>query len=797
MTRTSSTLLAIWIALWMAGPVPGEPPEPPAELVVQLVPRGDLALDRSAEGIDPLLEGVEVVADGPGEAVLRSQPAATEPGTAGAVLEIRWRGVEPGRWVITCTGEGVWCPSWAGGVDREGERVELPVFPRARLVGEVTVPRHRNLPDAVRVEGWVQTGPDGAARGEALTHFEQVVELGAGEPSGRAGVLELDGPAARLDLRLSARDWVPVYRWDLEPASPDSPPGQPSGTGAEVATLELGRLALRRGGSVCGFVEHSSTGSPLEGAAVHLRPAVDEQTARPDREQERLDRLAFEATTNHRGFFQIAGVPASVFRLRIEAEDLAPRTLQGVEVEADSETCFPEIPLTPYRRAEITVSPPVDPHGLPWQVQLFPVAPEPGDPLPTAAVLPDGTSVVEGIPPKAHRVQILSSRGERMAGRTEDFETVRSVHFDLDLVEVEGTVHRGDEPVEGTLTLGTGSGDQVRLDSDADGAFQGWLLRPVHGVLFVRVQSQDPPLDRSLRLEPPPVRDGVSILEIQLGERVIRGRVETPGGEAVAGAVVEVYGPDGDLRDTTTDATGSFELAGFEAGAHRLGAHHPRRGRAPWRRVEPQVGDAPAEHTLVLEPVEEQVGRLVSSTGQTVTGARIRWLSGGPLGSKGETTTDLEGRFVLPVEPAGWSVVQVAAPSEGLWSTCVTHGAEDGELLLRMPPGPPGTVELAFEEREGEGGAPRMLEDVLVFNDEGGFFNVNDLVAWRLMVGAGLPGEDGLEFPGLLPGVYGATVASGPWWVQVERACTGRLGSVGDRSALPAGGVVELTLRQP
>jgi hypothetical protein len=95
-------------------------------------------------------------------------------------------------------------------------------------------------------------------------------------------------PAGVLDLRFQAPGFIPRYLWGVQV--------QPNGT------VRPGRLELRRGSAVQGWIV-TADGVPLgDGAKVNLRPRIS-GALRDPAERKRLESLRFDAPVNAKGFF--------------------------------------------------------------------------------------------------------------------------------------------------------------------------------------------------------------------------------------------------------------------------------------------------------------------------------------------------------------------------------------------------------------------------------------------------------------------------------------------------------------
>jgi len=701
-----------------------------------------------------------------GLTLLVSLPEASErPGSEIPVSEpiaVRLPEKAAAGWQVTCRRDGVWCPTLELGAE---PRPTLPVFPLAVFGAELVAPRGEILPEdfQVVVEGWLRLS-------ESRPPFHFIISASAVR-----GRLSWEGPAQVQDLRFSAKGWVPLYRWDVA---------------VEKSRVAVGRLPLARGGSVCGFVNDARTGRPVEAIEVRLRPAIDPQAVLPPAEEARLQRFERTATTNARGFFQVAGVPVGGYRVDLMDPDgrLAPHTLQPVEVRTGSETCFPQVLLSPFLTLTVVVDPAHDPEGLPWRVEVLPLPPEVGEAIHREATLPDGEAEVRGLPPKSYLVQVLSAAGQRLTAQEHALTDDLTLPITLDLVEIDGRVTLGDEGLAATLEIETGQQDKVALEANEEGYFTGWVRYPEHRILFVTVEADEPPIRRRIELLEPRVRDGVIRLRLQLGDRALRGRVETEDGEPVPKAEITVRGPDGQSRAYRADSDAGFDLRGLEEGPHQVSASHPDHGRSPWTAVEPQPEGSAEEVALVLKPDEELAVEVYSADGQPVQGARVTLLVSGPFSRPVVGFTDVQGRVSLGIQGIpSRAVIQVAASSHMLWAGCVSP--EPDGYRIQLPSGPAATARLVT--RSSADRPPPTGGQAMLFTDTAGFFTASDLSEWQMLTTGSFGGE---VVERLAPGRYARAWVTAPWWELATQLCT-----LGPRTglsweALPPGGVADLTL---
>ena len=246
-------------------------------------------------------------------------------------------------------------------------------------------------------------------------------------------------------------------------------------------------------------------------------------------------------------------------------------------------------------------------------------------------------------------------------------------------------VDTDDEPVEGATVHASSGETHLTTTSSPNGGANFTALPP--GAATVRVLMKE---RGSARAGPFVVRAGESSGHVVVVARgvalegvVVDDETEAP----IADARVRVATP-GRALEATTDAQGRFgPLAAGGAGA-RVFLAVEAKGRAPL--LEPVM--LPAEGTqrvvLRLRKGTPWEGRVIDAAGKPVAGATVRYSADGivlPMRG-GSTTSDKDGRFVLPPPPPpapGRRVVLVARAGAGL-----------GALALRPDQLPPRPLEL-------------------------------------------------------------------------------------------------------
>ncbi len=213
-----------------------------------------------------------------------------------------------------------------------------------------------------------------------------------------------------------------------------------------------------------------------------------------------------------------------------------------------------------------------------------------------------------------------------------------------DPVRVSGRVTLDNLGVPGVVVSFVGTVAQagsVRFESaDADGRYE--ILLPAGGSYLMLVQRMGPVMAETsleFRVEVPDRPEHEIDVEIPLGQ--LSGRVEGPGGEALAGVRVTLVGAKnnsqtfwgGHFTETETDGTGKYTVDWLRPGSYRVTAGGVRYGGmfgspSPWGkgagvlveiRASEQVGDV----DFRLQAGGSLVGIARDSYGEPVPGAAI------------------------------------------------------------------------------------------------------------------------------------------------------------------------------
>lgn len=630
--------------------------------------------------------------------------------------------------------------------------VRLELVPAGEIAGRWVVPR-----GALRPERFFLTfepaRPFRLQRGSVAGSIPRATESCPVDDKGgwRCGV-----PAGRLDLRLHSPGYVSHYRWGLEVG--------------EKGLADVGTVELEPGASMFGWVR-TGDGSPLlPGAEAALVPLA---AGRPiETESAGIGRLRQRVPVEPRGFFHFRDLTPGSYRLKVTAEGFADASLEPVEILEGREAELAE-PVVLERPVsfQIALVPPVNPYGRGWSVALSPVEGSAAKPDFRPAEV-DGTVAWEGLAPREYRLEVESGRGRyRHRWWSETIEVESSmpvVEIRLPLVEIEGRVLLGREPVEALLRFGGRNAPrQIDLDSGEDGRFAGYLTEEGRWPLSVLTRETGwrslPPVD--VELLP---NDRLAELEIVIPDTTLEGRVEDAEGRPQEKVEVRAFHLDRRLQldSTETDSEGSFLLRGLAPGRILLSAQAVD-GSSESASVLVDLeedGPAPAPVTLVLARRVLLRGRVVSPVGG-VPGARVLVsprASAYRLGTRPTTLTGPDGRFEVQVPEDTPGLDLVVLPPGFAARLLHVAGVPEGDLEIDVH-GAGGTLVLdlgsfAVDGRPSEPGT--TIGDPLLLHD-GARASLRSFHSWTRLHGTEAPEDRRMVLPEVSPGEYALCVPRG------------------------------------
>lgn len=585
-------------------------------------------------------------------------------------------------WQVELHSEGYWSEPQALPSGNRPEEVRLRLFPLGRMRGKLVRPDAGALPALVTVG--VQSTANQPGKGDAL---DATIDCPVREER-----LDCAIPAGRVDLRLRAEGFTPIYLWDLTLPARES--------------KDLGTLRLQKGASVVGWVQDED-GKPASGVRIELAPAQVGNSLSIVVSRE-LERMQLEAKSNEKGFFQLTGVSPGRYVLTASKEGFAPVRVQPVDVRPDLEAeVIEKLRLARPVVLEVTVDPPFEPYGKPWEIELLrrsSPSERPADRI-AGKISREGTWKSPGIPPGTYELGILGDLGARWHSESLEIEPGEPpLHVEIPVLRIEGTVSLGDEPFPATVWLFR-EGRSLRFDTDMDGSFEGLL--PEEGTWGVELKSAEEGWRISLDPVEIKVPPGKKLAEVNLEvpDTLLAGEVVDASGRPVPGASVRFFSGPRKSSDDRTNENGEFETLGLPPGPLVVSA------TADFLEsddvlVQLAEGQENPRLRLVLRGSRVVEGRVVSRTG-AVPGARVMvWPA---LGNSriSEHVTGPDGSFSLEVwgESALLNVL-VLAPGHALrMATMLAEPGHKPEIVVDSQGGT-----LVFELSEG-GPAPLLVRN--------------------------------------------------------------------------------------
>jgi Carboxypeptidase regulatory-like domain len=619
-----------------------------------------------------------------GRVVLRPVEGGREPVMAevSSLAPVRVELPAGTEWEVSTDLPGYWSPrkTLKVGSSEEASRLSLDLWPMGTLSGVLKVKgKDVARPKVVLVK--TLAAPSYLKRPPAPPGVLSC-------PVDGKGVWSCALPATKFDLAITAEGFTPQYRWGVE---------VPAGK-----TLSLGTVELEKGASVAAWVAVEDGAiepgkcrarlSPLLAGGTELGRASD------------LQRTAVEREVRKDGFVQLTGLAPGSYVLEVSQPGYPPAKASPVVVKPGAET-FLRDPLILKQSLEISfeISPAVDWLGKPWRarvvrddptVRVSPV-------LFDGAANPGGRFTVPGQSPGRFRVSVQDSLGNRLYWDSLDVEGTESAaqRIEIKLIDLEGSLRLGDEPLAATLWFDGRSGaGSIRMESDAEGSFHGVL--PREGVWRIEIEAKEPALQTWTRAKVQADRSGRARLTLDLPDARVFGRVVDEKGQPVPDARVGVMAEGVDPILVPTGAEGTFDVRALPEGTAWLAAESKDRvsGRTQVTLVEDRaVG--PIE--LSVRPLKKLTGTVTSSQGP-VSGAQVTILSYPSGAGDGATTDDAGGFSVRVPESASHLVAVVSAPGFALRAAQASvEGAPlvlpvsevGGDLEVSLPWGPEESLE--------------------------------------------------------------------------------------------------------
>jgi hypothetical protein len=598
-----------------------------------------------------------------------------------------------GKWTVEAKAEGFWAPVRNVDLAKDGaRRLEIELFPASLVKGTVQVKEDDTLPSEIGLELHRPIEPPGPSNPRPVRQESQPLTFRC--PVDREGDFQCAAPAGEWDVRLRASDHISHYRWK-QPF--------PKGSAASVGTL-----LLERGASVVGWSRADGVIPKGRAIEISLRPMA----AGASSLGESTDRaLLLKTQVDERGFFHLTGVQPGAYLLTAALPGFAPAKFFPLRVVENRETQL-QAPLVlgPPIRLQVHVTPSTDLQQKPWQIEVFDLGETPGamERVAGSKTGVDGSAETSGLPSGRLMIHLLDSAGSTWAYREVEVASGdMAVDFDLDLVEVEGTLRLGGEPLVATAYFGGRNGvPSLRIESDAAGRFRGILAR--EGSWPLEIEASDPPVHRSLASVEVKRAPGkrMARVDVDLPDGRLKGRVTDEQDRPVEKAQIRIQIPEDRMIHAETGPRGEFELQGLALGDLWVQASaQGQDSEATWVRL--TEGSEQPVH-LTLRKKRDVAGWVLGPAGG-VPGAQVLALAPGEIRS--QAVTDVAGRFTLRV-PAAASSLEVVVLPPG-------HSLQ----ARRIPLDPQGEIRLQVEPEGGN----LVLQGV----EKGGLFGTSTLLVSR------------------------------------------------------------------
>jgi hypothetical protein len=482
----------------------------------------------------------------------------------------------------------------------EAAPVALTLFPTVPVSGALALPQSEALPQTLEIRFEPSPEQTGKIRPPRASVTCPV----------REQRFQCKLPASVLDLRLRVEGFVPVYKWDV--------------TLAPGPARDLGLVSLVRGSSVSGWVRRDGDKPASAECKVELAPRAFGIPGNPAARQG-LQAMKLETRVNARGFFQIVGPEPGTYVLSAAEPGLARASVAPVEVRPGLETALIN-PLLLMQPAKLTVGllPPLDPWAKPWyvHVQRYEKEARGAAEFERGPASKDGLWERTGLAPGSYLLMVQGDGDSRWLAREIEVQPGdHRIDVEIPVVQVEGRVTQGDEPLQATLWFGGLHGQRrIRFDANERGELEGVLPSP--GLWEVDLVAD------GLRLRLPPVEvvllpaSSRAKVEIRVVDTRFRGEVVDEDGKPIEGAEVQAT-PFGRKPSTVrTDAEGHFEIRGIQPGKVVVEASKGGDRTSGWVNATVVEGDDSPWLRLVVKRVRTVQGRVFSAQGPVV-GARV------------------------------------------------------------------------------------------------------------------------------------------------------------------------------
>lgn len=468
-------------------------------------------------------------------------------------------------------------------------------------------------------------------------------------------------PSGIVDLRLEARGFAPHYRFAVD---------------LTLGRLDLGQLVLTRGASVSGWVREGDRDAGEDVMVTLTGQAADVEDPKT--------RAARSRTTkaNAQGFFQFTDVAPGDYDLSAEKKQRSPARLSGVRVHAAREEVLRDpLVLRPLATLDVVIQPAVGPQAEPWTVALARMIPYSTsyEPVKEGRAGEDGRWSASALEEAAYVLDIRDTSGTEFSHQRVDVRgEAPAVVITLDVVPIRGSIRIGDELLEAHLKLTTSGGEEAQFQSDGEGRFRGVIGREGSWRSQVRLRNGQTILGPTVRIRR---RDGEDFanVDLELPDGRIAGKVVDEEGKGVARAGVIVTQDGAPVVDVLSADDGAFELVGLRRASAMISAQALGAESGALAMI---VGDGTSPVTLTLRSSVTVEGRLLTTNGLPVAGARIVYFAA-TMQSRPQAHSSPSGAFHLKL-PGGTTRFDLAIVAPGLPIKLMTASVPDEGQRLEV-----------------------------------------------------------------------------------------------------------------
>lgn len=681
-------------------------------------------------------------------------PVKADSGPDGSVLNL-----DQGVWLVQAFTDGYWSQGVEVTIGNQSPaNARLAFWPAATLEGEIATAQGEPPPQSIEVRLTGHPASYGQLAGAQASSppVPQSPNNAVLICPVQGGKWSCLGPAGLFDARLEVAGFAPRYDWGVRLKAAES--------------SDLGTTALQRILSVSGRAVMKNGSAPQGPCRATLQPDA-ERGGGPDYVPDNPppDEKTFTVPLNQQGYFQILGVMQGMHTLTVACDRASGFTV--LHVQPNGETLVDPPLVLQELTLDIGLTPKTDPAGLPWKLTIDATSPLLRRIADTAAVAADGHWIRHGLMAGTYRVTVNGSDG--MEWLKKDFVLSPDsgpLALQLAAVKVAGTVVLNDLPVRAHLLFSNqAGGDPVTLNSDDEGRFAG-LLPIVAGAQdstwVVEAHVIHPQtVRRILGVDVPTLAAGkTASLDLELPSIPVRGIVVSEHGKPQDNAQVTFLSAgSGYQTATTTDETGSFEMADLPAGSYTATAQssYGVSDATPFN-----VTETTENHLkLILHPNLHIPIYVISKDQEPISDATVQvWLVPGIPHAMGHTGRDGSYTVTLPpgtaeigltVGASDYAITMIKmpvsstpAPSQGDQppsQQTVTLDADGGSLVLNYQP--------------AEGTLDRSATLYLVHN--GAIADAKTLDGWGTgQAGANTEGPANVD--NIAPGDYSLCVVTDP-----------------------------------